>query len=685
MHFCFWDDPETELPSRKDLPKSGSFFCLIYNKAMQKIIRFLIILGLILGISQIQHLQNQTFQPSGHLWNKMDLKGLDPIDSNTAAIDIIAYYLRKTPTELQIRVDYIGVFEKNNYQILVKINADPPQELSFPQKNKTIQNNFLVQSQQNYLIVKLPLDLEFYQFEVILVDNSNTILDKTEPFSQYTSSPTPVSTSLVFYNTQLGYTPAQILRNWDGAHNGPRGQRFGLKNLIRYSKQTQIPIILSDFYTPSNLAALNLLGQQALINQPGHYPTLTILKPDTPDSNWTYENIPDNDIPIGYMPSIQLEETDYFSETGLSDQMQRQIINDYFSGNKSQTFFISFPDSIISDYAYTEAIFDFLKNHPWLIFSSNTSNQNLPTGQDQPTQEVNDLINQVQEMQGPFTDNVKLFLSFYFNSQNQINTTKIFSQYHQFIDYFDAANDWAIHSEPRFTCDIDIDSDSVNECLLQNKNIFVILEAQDLYIPLMAIRNEQGLIFPIIGSSAQIAFGLSPEQEWSINQGIFSDPRVFPGLTVQGWNNMEILSLDAELGNLVLENPENQDQIQINLSNEKLTLFVNSSQDNNLLSIPILVDQNCEFQNNWIYQSITRNSPDHQQHIFQCSKYQFQLSSTGEINRISQSSSSDLIQFIRNPENPDATYPNVHYYPLGLSLYEINFRSSVSLSISSID
>ncbi|MCK5429477.1 MAG: hypothetical protein KAI94_08400, partial [Anaerolineales bacterium] len=89
------------------------------------------------------------------------------------------------------------------------------------------------------------------------VAGSETIQDRSSPFSSSGNPPAPAQVLFAFWNTYPAYTPAQTLRRWDGAHTGPLGGRHGLYNLLRTARNQQIPLALLDLKTPTSLSALD--------------------------------------------------------------------------------------------------------------------------------------------------------------------------------------------------------------------------------------------------------------------------------------------------------------------------------------------------------------------------------------------------------------------------------------------
>lgn len=136
--------------------------------------------------------------------------------------------------------------------------------------------------------IRLDLPLEAVQppgpFEIAVVSidpSTGDFMDTIGPVRSDTPPPEPIPMLLTFWNVFPSTTPAQALRSWDGAHNGPAGERFGLHHLLDAVEAYELPVVLADLKQPSSLAGLQLLGavpmlakleQQALLSLPDVLP-----------------------------------------------------------------------------------------------------------------------------------------------------------------------------------------------------------------------------------------------------------------------------------------------------------------------------------------------------------------------------------------------------------------------------
>ena len=84
--------------------------------------------------------------------------------------------------------------------------------------------------------------------------------DQIGPVRSDASPPQPAEILFSFWDTFPAATPAQALRMWDGAHNGPGRSRYGLRHLLNAVKDNQVPVFLLDLKTPAVLSTLDFMG-----------------------------------------------------------------------------------------------------------------------------------------------------------------------------------------------------------------------------------------------------------------------------------------------------------------------------------------------------------------------------------------------------------------------------------------
>ncbi len=105
-----------------------------------------------------------------------------------------------------------------------------------------------------------------YPFLQISFFSHNTLEDETGWFD-LRQAMKPAYLFIAFYNTLNASTPAQALRQWDGAHSGPIGSRHGLRYLLENVNVYNVPVTLLDINRKESLHLLALLDEAELFIQ----------------------------------------------------------------------------------------------------------------------------------------------------------------------------------------------------------------------------------------------------------------------------------------------------------------------------------------------------------------------------------------------------------------------------------
>ncbi len=649
----------------------------------------LVVASLFLLFSNLQRFHNQTYTPAGHFWNLESLRGLDEIDALQSP-EIIAYYARITPDGLQLRIDFLDSQLVDPSLLFIEIFDDSVYQISLSSLSDKQNTYWFNNQQQNYITIQLPQSFKQFEFRFILKNHQHVITDFTSKFSLYSKIPPPIQISLRINNTQLGYTPAQILRNWDGAHNGPNGERFGLLHLLEASKNFRIPIILTDFYTPENINAVDAVRQEDFITRMVTSGFVTFCPPDffQDDVFSSYINYFNGTLLSKNYPPVTLCKSDQgsnqipspiFNKYGLTTDGTKFLINSYFTDPEQEWYLTeSFRDSFLGDYSDAPVIFDFLKNHPWLQFSSSNPVLESASTTQYPDNEMQTLAKDLYNAKGPFQKQALFHFYTLLNPQNYEYLQLLIPEYIPDFYYQIEANRWAGSPTTMVVCDRDIDKDQENECMISNQNFFLVYELTGGYIPFIAVKDKTNDFFQLIGSSSQMIFGLSPSQEWKTGNGVFSDPSVLPGMITKPVSDKQVRSISSDQTQLLLsdeDKPENS--LRITLLDNQLTLNYSVSNDQQNIEIPFF----CQHQG----LPVSNLPPISPQEVAQtinltCQNNPFVVLINGQQVEAKHYSIQDLNTHLQNPENPDFEYPRAHYIPLGISLTEINFASQLNLT-----
>ena len=268
-------------------------------------------------------------------WAYQDLRAYDPADTPTAQQDLIAAYFRDPENDVQIRLDFLDLSDIPDYDLYLAIDSAPGgskwlpiqakttiewdklitisakggiRAFSYNHENQQIteasdislrvmrnpvydyitisfnKNSLIEQNNKGIFSTKYSPSIPF-NFQVFITPvDSPQVFDVLDPVSSKGAPPPPAQVLFAFWNTFPAYTPASALRRWDGAHTGPHGGRHGLYNLIRTSRNSNIPLLLLDLNNPFSLSALNYMGKSDIINEMANN-QLLILPEAIPASN----------------------------------------------------------------------------------------------------------------------------------------------------------------------------------------------------------------------------------------------------------------------------------------------------------------------------------------------------------------------------------------------------------------
>jgi hypothetical protein len=237
--------------------------------------------------------QSSAPNQTARIWTYADLHALDPADSPNPNHDLIAIYSRNTATDIEVRIDFLDLRPKPDYDLYLALDFRPGGTNSLPLETSaglswdvlinlpTLGSPQVLRSDWQPVTEVIPrvfrdplLDTVEFRFNrkavpeigedftvqaFLTAPGSPRVLDTLGPVRTDISPPTRVPLLLAFWNTFPAYTPAQALRRWDGAHSGPFGERHGLRHLITNAERFHVPIALLDLKSPFALSALDYL------------------------------------------------------------------------------------------------------------------------------------------------------------------------------------------------------------------------------------------------------------------------------------------------------------------------------------------------------------------------------------------------------------------------------------------
>ncbi len=276
-------------------------------------------------------------------WQSQDVRSIDPVDAADPTNDLIAIETQSakpflfTPDQsLFIRLDFLDhslaspqviliLFDtasggNNQHPFLGKTKLAwefyllirPNQVNIYDQQNQPLSSinvSVFQQTDQDYLeiAIRSPSRKYFLStnviFQVFILSNSDKhVLDSSEPVKFSALAPQPLNLFFVFWNSFPARTPAQALRNWDGAHSGPLGARHGLYNLSRAAQSQNIPIVLLDLKTPESLSALDYAGKLNYLNP--LFARQQFIAPDNFPFNYSIPDQNGLDLPSHYFAEV---------------------------------------------------------------------------------------------------------------------------------------------------------------------------------------------------------------------------------------------------------------------------------------------------------------------------------------------------------------------------------------------
>jgi hypothetical protein len=259
----------------------------------------LVQLAVFLGLALAGCRPAQVASPN-EAWDYTDLRALAEIGPNRASLDLIALYTRLAGSDRQVRLDLLDLSFDPDSDFYLALDWRPGGTRSLPLDAEAgLDWDLLlvlpVRGQPYALAPAGPGEETFSPFpalipriaripwqDMVVVSfnpnalpgiergfsvqvfsasaNQTTPADSLGPVRSEARPPRRAPVMLAFWNTFPAYTPAQVLRRWDGAHTGPFGGRHGLHVLVEAARQARVPVMLLDLKTPEALSALDYLG-----------------------------------------------------------------------------------------------------------------------------------------------------------------------------------------------------------------------------------------------------------------------------------------------------------------------------------------------------------------------------------------------------------------------------------------
>jgi len=391
--------------------------------------------------------------------------------------------------------------------------------------------------------------------------------------------------------------------------------------------------------------------------------------------------------------------------TGLSVECKRLLLSSAMSAPPSLLILGGdFSNSVLGDPHISAEVFNYIEEHPWIQILSiydlmKASNLEL-------YKPLTDYVTQLglsEQAQHPNTSNKLAFTT----EQEKVYEALIHSPKNEITDlawriYYSitrpASSDlislgisymgqigellsaaaWAEKPTPNFSCDIDLDYDGKNECILANYRVFAIVEPEGGYIPFVFSLDDSG-IHQVIGPTWEFIVGMSDPSIWDLSLGVRSDSEQILGAfsdSFDSWNYYNI-SLTNNKVVMTSDNMAMRKSVSI-LPNSIHVQIHNIDKSSTNSSIPLVVDPWLRYTTpGWgdLYTMIT--SP---------SKFLWGINSGESVdirstNRITGFSFNATHAALAYPEDPNFDYSRGHYLPFPMALAEINTSEDYSVDI----
>ncbi len=663
-------------------------------------------------------------------WVHADLRVLDYLDADLSpAADIIAVYTRLTPVSVEIRVDLLDITPQDEYEITLSLWDDgfysqDPLIINIPSRGLARASSFATgaptilpdvrrDSWLDTVAVRLNRFqvLSPYHFDVSTHTlNPPQLADRV--LNIHSDGPPPdksVPVVLEFWNVFNAVTPMQALRQWDGAHSGPLGERFGLKHLLDAVLKFNLPVVLLDIKTPASLAALNTVGGiaklQGLIDEglvilpetANGYPTGVALELNSkaeqgfgiPASPFAYDpsgraggsiqmqfttlSDPNH---VGFFDSkryIPLPQTSELLATssGPDMELRRTLINAVFEEDASLIIPLGgdFANSTWGNSDSAGKTLGWLSNHPWIrllsesdlfAFPPQPMQLSSPSGENNHSPWLTDLENAPANaasesawlttfMLAPPTENEKL-QELRVVSSGQVGELL-------------AASRWAAAPYQEINCADDVDGDNQPECILTDLEYFAIIDPLGGRLTNLFFLDGSGP-HQITGPTSQFAVGLSDPSEWNPAMGEAADPGAITGAFEDGQGPWDAYDFKISGDTIVFTNQEVGIKKTFLLSGNGLLVDYQASKPVSTW-IPLVVDPQLFFFGPSSY--IIARAPTS---LVWGAERGISIEISSNVN-ITSEDFAEALPLLSLPENPDKEYPAGSYLPFPMAVATI--------------
>ncbi len=699
--------------------------------------------------------------PNNDAWLASHILSFDSMDSLQPEAEIICVYYRNLGSTIEVRIDFLELLPNSQVDFLLLMSHLKLNRFGFQKELSTddwevmirgrdllhwdmvTSDGYQIQGGIQKVVVDMDLDYLVITLNSNAISSRKDLLLKTITIGSDTQllydetdwlyvrgipDDRQARVLLVFKDTLNANTPRQLIRQWDGAHSGPFGQRHGLRYLLLAVSKTEIPIVLLDLNTPMNLLSLELLGQlQWVINLENRglilLPDVAFGDPEASEISLQYSRLnglkhgmkmskfasiqkssfPQDDYSY-YFVNETLKEGDSLSTnetlsynlealidiSGLTFKAKQLLILAAIDGSQS-TYLVmggSVRNTAWADAKVSGTIFEYLKSHPWinvldaheLGLSVKSSSRYLQVWKSsknagEKDQSQNDGYSYWEKysilQSNPARD---LIWSNYLalTTDTQELTEEVFKRLESSNGYWMKIAEWAASPSVQSECFNDYASDLTPMCVLSSKSSILLINSSTASIEYSIGINQ------LHGKNDS-----NPSNPFKV---IFFQHPFFSAKTPRNDENSGINGIDLESGgkaHFLIKNDKNTIQLErvgdgcridYKLQGERVEIGISNCPKMDLIieKIPVLgyVGDFPDLSN--INSTTDRNLAN----SLLCPT----ISITGtewEVEGIEA-----IKGLLREPENPDMDYPPLFFLPYGTTVYQLMESKSITIGYS---
>jgi hypothetical protein len=630
-------------------------------------------------------------------WAYSDLLALDPVDTGSSELELLALYSRFSGHQVQIRLDLLNITPEQpidlyvlfdtapggidktpiihnefqgifDWEYMLRVSSISGAQLSDHFGNtlpdpgvKIVRDTFL-----DTIYISLPqntfsLAPGSYNFLIIASSPEEPgIYDYLGPVESGAPPPTPVPVALAFWDVFQASTPSQALRSWDGAHTGPNSSRHGLRHLFLALEQYHLPVFVSGLHNKSVYPALEYLGVTGQV--------LSLLD---------YGLVLDGsyfDCSNGYAQFNYVDNTFSATARGLAPSTIVEILNFTLAEHQIpillagsfQNSSWGLPEAVAPTLAYIAA-------HPWIQLLNQYDLAQMTHSPDLSVCSVADpdIDFKILERFSNIEPNAlsKLAWDSYTDllADCAANSKPLCENYLPQVGHILAAAVWANSPTIIADCSTDLDWDGAAECVLANDKLFTSFELHGGYLAFAFYMNEDGP-HQILGPSYQLSLGLSDPSSWNAQNGLLADPAQIIGAFIDPAAPLQGYSSTILPGKLQLVSTDMAMRKSVTINDSSIFFEISTLEPAGKFQIPFVIDPWLRFQPVWpsLY-SISGNNNNWTISTQDSLKLKVQVFSSSALNVSSFLGPLELMAF---PEDPNADYTPGYFLPFSMILLE---------------